>query len=154
MAITPNEISNKEFKKIFRGYNTDEVDDFLEQIVDDYEKIFKENVTLKEEISNLRENIAHYSNMEQTLQNTLLLAQTAAEQAKENCRKETEIIIKEAQEKALEIVHDAEHKTLEINKQYEILKNEFTMFKSRFKGLLEAELGSIDKLDLDGETSK
>lgn len=145
MTITPNEIINKEFKKVFRGYDIDEVDEFLEELSEDYEKIYKENLNLKEKIEALNEKISHYANLESTLQNTLLLAQSAADQAKENSKKEAEIIIKNAQETANDLIKKAEQRVLEINKEYEILKNEYNMFKGRFRALLESELENIDK---------
>jgi cell division initiation protein len=149
MAITPNEISNKEFKKVFRGYDIDEVDDFLENIVEDYDKLYKENMTLKEKITALNEKIEHYSNMESTLQSTLLLAQSAADQAKENSKREAELIIKEAQETASNIIKKAEQNVSEINKEIEMLKQQFNMFKSSFKALLEAQLEAVDKADIN-----
>ncbi|MCX7902995.1 MAG: DivIVA domain-containing protein [Caloramator sp.] len=158
MTITPNDIANKEFKKAFRGYDADEVDEFLDQIVEEYEKIYKENLNLKEKISTLNEKIEHYANIESTLQNTLVLAQSAAEQAKENSKKEAEMIlnnakekseelIKDAQNKASQIISEAQQRVLEINKEYEMLKQEFNMFKSRFKGLLQAQLETIEKFE-------
>lgn len=145
MAITPNEISNKDFKKVFRGYDIDEVDEFLEQLVDDYEKIYKENLSLKERINLLNEKIEHYSNIESTLQNTLVLAQKAAEQAKENSKRDAELIIKDAQETANNIIRKAEEHVLDINKEHEILKQQYSMFKSRFEGMLKAQLDTIGK---------
>jgi len=145
MTITPNEIINKEFKKVFRGYDIDEVDEFLEELSEDYEKVYKENLNLKEKIEALNEKISHYANLESTLQNTLLLAQSAADQAKENSKKEAEIIIKNAQETANDLIKKAQQRVLEINKEYEILKNEYNMFKGRFRALLESELENIDK---------
>lgn len=158
MTITPNDIANKEFKKVFRGYDADEVDEFLDQIVEEYEKIYKENLNLKEKISTLNEKIEHYANIESTLQNTLVLAQSAAEQAKENSKKEAEMIlnnakekseelIKDAQNKANQIISEAQQRVLEINKEYEMLKQEFNLFKSRFKGLLQAQLETIEKFE-------
>lgn len=147
MAITPNEISNKDFKKVFRGYDIDEVDEFLEQLVDDYEKIYKENLSLKEKINLLNEKIEHYSNIEGTLQNTLILAQTAAEQAKDNSKRDAELIIKDAQETANNIIRKAEEHVLEINKEHEILKQKFSLFKSSFEGMLKAQLESIGKYE-------
>ncbi len=147
MAITPNEISNKDFKKVFRGYDIDEVDEFLEQLVDDYEKIYKENLSLKEKINLLNEKIEHYSNIEGTLQNTLILAQTAAEQAKDNSKRDAELIIKDAQETANNIIRKAEEHVLEINKEHEMLKQNYSMFKSRFEGMLKAQLESIGKYE-------
>lgn len=145
MTITPNEIINKEFKRNFRGYDIDEVDEFLEQLSEDYEKLYKENLNLKEKIEALNEKLSHYVNLESTLQNTLLLAQSAADQAKESSKKEAELIIKNAQEAANELVKKAEERVLEINKEYEILKNEYNMFKSRFRALLQSELENLDK---------
>lgn len=145
MAITPNEISNKDFKKVFRGYDIDEVDEFLEQLVDDYEKIYKENLSLKEKINLLNEKIEHYSNIEATLQNTLILAQKAAEQAKENSKRDAELIIKDAQETANNIIRKAEEQVLEVNKEHEILRQQYSMFKSRFEGMLKAQLDTIGK---------
>lgn len=158
MTITPNDIANKEFKKVFRGYDADEVDEFLDQIVEEYEKIYKENLNLKEKISTLNEKIEHYANIESTLQNTLVLAQSAAEQAKENSKKEAEMIlnnakekseelIKDAQNRANQIISEAQQRVLEINKEYEMLRQEFNMFRSRFKGLLQAQLETIEKFE-------
>jgi cell division initiation protein len=145
VSITPNEISNKDFKRVFRGYDIDEVDEFLEQIVDDYEKIYKENLSLKEKITSLNEKIEHYANIESTLQNTLVLAQKAADQAKDNSKRDSELIIKDAQEAANNIIRKAEEHVLEINREYEILKQQFTMFRSRFEGMLRAQLDALDK---------
>lgn len=147
MAITPNEISNKDFKKVFRGYDIDEVDEFLEQLVDDYEKIYKENLSLKEKINLLNEKIEHYSNIETTLQNTLILAQKAAEQAKENSKRDAELIIKDSQETANNIIKKAEDQVLEINKEHEMLRQQYSMFKSRFEGMLKAQLDTVGKFE-------
>lgn len=152
MGITPNEISNKEFKKGFRGYDMDEVDDFLEQIVDDYEKVYKENINLKEKITSLTEKIEHYSNMESTLQSTLLLAQSAADQAREGSKKEGELIVRNAMDKAADIVRNAEKSALEMDKKIEMIKQEYNMFKSRFKALLESQIDSIDRSGIDTST--
>lgn len=145
MSITPNEISNKEFKKAFRGYDIDDVDEFLDQILEDYEKLYKENMDQKEKIVQLNEKLEQYSNIETTLQSTLLLAQGAADQAKDAAKKESELILKNAQEQANDIINKAQQNVLQINKEYEVLKQEYNMFKSRFKSLLEAQLRELDK---------
>jgi cell division initiation protein len=152
MAITPNEISNKEFKKAFRGYDSDEVDEFLDQIVEDYEKLYKENVNQREKLSALNEKLEQYSNLETTLQNTLILAQNAADQAKESSKKESELIINNAKESANQMIRDAEQNITEINKKYELLKQEYNMFRSRFKALLQAQIDTIEKSE--GEITK
>lgn len=151
MTITPNEISNKDFKRGFRGYDMDDVDDFLEQIVEDYEKIYKDNLNLKEKIDALNEKIGHYSNIESTLQNTLLMAQKAAEQAKDNSKRDAELIIRDAQDTANSMVKNAEQQIMNINKEYEMLKQEYNMFKSRFRGILQAQMESIEKAKVEPE---
>ena len=149
MNITPNEISNKDFKKVFRGYDMDEVDEFLDQLVEDYEKLFKENINLKENVKAVEEKLEHYSNIETTLQNTLLLAQTTADQVKENSRRELELHIKETDEQANKIIKEAEAKTAEIHMEYEKVKQDFLTFKTRFVALLEAQILSMSKIDID-----
>lgn len=149
MNITPNEISNKEFKKVFRGYDIDEVDEFLDQLVEDYEKIYKENINLKESIVGLEDKISHYSNIEATLQNTLLLAQTTADQVKENSKKEIEILIKDANDNAANIIRKAEDRVMDINKEYERIKQDYMTFKTRFKALLEAQVESLTNTDIE-----
>ena len=83
MKLTPMDINNKEFKRGIRGYNPDEVDEFLDEVVENYEELYKENSRLKESITRLKDKVEHYERLEATIQNTLLLAQNAAEQAKE-----------------------------------------------------------------------
>ena len=117
MTITPNDINNKEFKKVLRGYDEDEVDEFLEEIVDDYEKNYRENITLKEKISSLEEKLKHYEDIELTLQNTLILAQSAAEQAKDSSKKDSELILKQAQDDASKMIYEAKETVLKIKKK-------------------------------------
>ncbi|KMT21434.1 DivIVA domain-containing protein [Clostridium cylindrosporum] len=149
MTITPNEISNKDFKKNFRGYDMDEVDTFLDAIREDYEKIYKNNSALKEQVLVLKEKVDHYTNMENTLQNTLILAQTAAQQAKENSQKEASIVMKDAERQAEIIIKEAEKRISEINKEYEFIKQQFNAFKSRFKGMVESQLETIEKIEIE-----
>ena len=145
MSLTPNDISNKEFKKVLRGYDIDEVDEFQEEIAEEFEKLYRENISLKEKLGSLNEKIQYYTNMESTLQSTLLLAQTAADQAKENAKKDSDILLKDTQEQANEMIRKAKESVLDVNKEYEMMKQEFTIFKSRFKSLIEAELQAIEK---------
>ena len=78
--ITPLDIQNKEFKKSFRGYKESEVDQFLDEIIEDYEKLYKENIELKDKILILTEQIKQYNNLEETLKDTLIVAQSTADE--------------------------------------------------------------------------
>ena len=74
--ITPLDIENKKFsKQMVNGYNVDEVDEFLDEITADYEKLYKENKELKENTEELHNDVGQYRTIESTLQNTLVIAQ-------------------------------------------------------------------------------
>lgn len=141
------EINNKEFKRSFRGYDIDEVDDFLEQIVEDYEKLYKENTALREKVNSLTEKIDHYTKIEATLQNTLILAQGAADQAKSNSQKEAELIIKNANDTAQKIIDQAHTEVVRITGEYEKIKQEFQLFKSRYKTFIQTQLDLLSDID-------
>lgn len=142
--LTPMDIHNKEFKKAFRGYKEDEVDEFLDKVIADYERLYKENGELKERVSIDKERIESYTSMEKSLQNTLLIAQTTAEDIVANARKKAELIIKEAEDQARKIIEDSNNSVIKINKDFEELKKEVQVFKTRFKTLLESELEALD----------
>ena len=76
--LAPSEIDNVRFSKTLKGYNVDEVDDFLDQLTADYEKLYKENAELRDKTENMTKELEQYKKMEYTLQNTLVVAQTAA----------------------------------------------------------------------------
>lgn len=147
MSLSPMEINNKEFKRSFRGYDIDDVDDFMEQVVEDYEKLYKENSALKEKIVALNERLEHYTTIESTLQNTLVLAQGAADQAKSNSQKEAELIIKDANDTAQRIIDQAHTEVVKITGQYEKVKQEFQVFKNKYKNLIQNQLDMLSEID-------
>jgi len=115
-----------------RGYNMDEVDEFLEQISEDYETVYKENAILKEKLDVFQDKLEHYAKMETTIQSTLLLAQNAAEQAKQSSQSEAELIIKNANESAKRILDKAHTDVLNINDEFDRTKQEFAKFRRNF----------------------
>lgn len=149
MKLTPMDINNKEFKKGLRGYNPDEVDEFLDEIVDNYEELYKENANLKEKIANLDEKVEHYSKIETTIQNTLLLAQNAAEQAKNSAQKEAEIMLKNANETAQKILDKSHSDVIQINDEYEKVKQEFIKFRAKYRNFMNTQLETFDDLEKD-----
>lgn len=143
--ITPLDIQNKEFKKAMRGYKENEVDEFLDKVITDYEKLYKENIELKDKIALLNEQIDKYVNLEKTLNNTLLVAQSTAEEVGANAHKKAELIIKEAELKATKIIDDANNTVEKIKREYEEEKKQLHIFKTRFKTLLESQLEAVTK---------
>lgn len=141
------EITNKEFKKSMRGYNADEVDEFLDKIAEDYENIYRENSTLKEKLSSIEDKIDHYNKMESTIQNTLLLAQNAAEQARENAKKESELVIRNANDTAQRIIDKAHSDVIQINDEFDRIKQEFCKFRTKFRSFMESQLEMFDDME-------
>ncbi|OOM09225.1 DivIVA domain-containing protein [Clostridium saccharobutylicum] len=149
MKLTPMDINNKEFKRVLRGYNSDEVDEFLDEVVDSFEELFKENANLKEKLNNLNEKIEHYSKIESTIQNTLLLAQNAAEQARNSAKKESELMIKNANETSQKILDKAHNDVILVNDEYEKVKQEFIKFRAKYRNFMNAQLETFDDLEKD-----
>ena len=145
MRITAMDINNKEFKKGLRGYNADEVHDFLDEVSDEYETIYKENSTLRERISFLEEKLDHHVNIESTIQNTLVLAQNAAEQAKFCAQKESELIIKNANDSSQRLLDKSHNDVLKVNAEYERTKQEF----AKFRNFMNCQLEMFEGLEND-----
>lgn len=143
--LTPMEIHNKEFKKGMRGYKEEEVDEFLDKVVTDFEKMYRENGELKDKLSVINEKVDSYNLMEKTLQNTLVVAQTTAEDVVVNARKKAEMILKEAEEQAKKIIEETNKSVTDIHREFENLKKDAQVFKTRFRTLLESELESLNE---------
>lgn len=149
MKLTPMDINNKEFKRVLRGYCPEEVDEFLDEIVEEYETLFKENTSLKEKLENSNDKIEHYTKIENTIQNTLLLAQNTAEQAKANAQKEADVIIKSANDTAQRILDKAHNDVIQINDEYDRIKQEFIKFRAKFRSFMNFQIDTFDDLEKD-----
>lgn len=143
--ITPLEIQNKEFKRAIRGYKEDEVDEFLDQIIVDYEKLYKENIELKDKLEVAQHQLEQYKGIEETLKKTLVVAQSTAEDVKSNAHKEYELIIQEAETRAKEIINKAQSEVENIKSEFETTRSQMQIFKTRFKTLLQSQLDAIDQ---------
>lgn len=106
--ITPMDIHNKTFSRQIRGYSQDEVNSFLEELAQDYERIYREHREMEEEMDTIKTKLRNYEKMEATMSNTLVMAQETADNVKKNAHKEAELSIREAQNEAHKIVSDAE----------------------------------------------
>lgn len=149
MKLTPMDISSKEFKKVLRGYDSETVDKFVDEIVEDYDTLFKENCLLKEKMAVMYDRIDHYSNIESTIQSTLVLAQNAAERAKEGAQNEADMILRSANETAQKILDKAHDDVIRVNDEYENLKQDFIRFKVKFRSFMNVQLATFDDLEKD-----
>ena len=149
--LTPLDIENKRFTKTIKGYNVEEVDDFLDQLTEDYEKLYKENAELKEQIEEDKKDLEHYRNVEHTLQNTLVMAQTTAEDIKTNAQNHAEQIIRDAQSEARRATEEISKDEFEIRKRTEELKRQFGVYKAKMEALLISQLELLQDKDDEAE---
>lgn len=149
MPLTPLDIHNKEFTKGFRGYDEDEVNEFLDQVIKDYELIIREKKELEEKLKEMNERLSHFSNIEETLNKSIIVAQEAAEEVRNSAQKEAKLIIREAEKNADRIVNEALSKARKIALEIEDLKKQSKVFRTRFKMLIEAQLDLLNSDDWD-----
>jgi cell division initiation protein len=143
--ITPLDIQNKEFKKSFRGYKESEVDQFLDDIIEDYENLYRENIELKDKILILSEQIKQYNNLEETLKETLIVAQGTADEVIGAARQKAELIIEDAESTSKKLIDAANDEVRNIRKEYDYLIKEIFIFKTRYKSFIEAQLITLDE---------
>jgi cell division initiation protein len=149
MPLTPLDIHNKEFNKGFRGYDEDEVNEFLDQVIKDYELVIREKKELEAKLAEQSEKLGHFTNIEDTLNKSILIAQETAEDVKRNAQKEAKLIIKEAEKNADRIINESLAKSRKIAIEIEELKKQSKVFRNRFKMLIEAQLDLIQSDDWD-----
>jgi cell division initiation protein len=149
MPLSPLDIHNKEFSRGFRGYQEDEVNEFLDQIIKDYEMLLKEKRELEERLKQTDERVGHFTTIETTLQKSILVAQEAAEEVRRNAQKEAKLIVREAEKNADRIVNESLTKARRIAMEIEELKKQSKVFRNRFKMIVEAQLDLIDTDDWD-----
>jgi cell division initiation protein len=138
--LTPLDIENQRFSKSLKGYNLDEVDDFLDQLTIDYEKLYKENNELRNKAELLEKDLEHYKSVEQTLQNTLIMAQQTADDIKTNAQSRADQIIRDAQSEARRATDEITKEEFEIRKRTEELKRQFNVYKAKMEALLISQL--------------
>jgi cell division initiation protein len=146
MNYTPNDLQNITFKKSFSGYNEDAVNEVLDRIIEDYSEYIRENVELKDKVALLNEGLQHYKNMEESLQNTLIVAQQTGEDIKKNAYEKADNIIKEAEIKAQKIINDANAEVAKIAYEYEDLKKRLGILKSKAEAMLLSQLELLKQM--------
>ncbi len=147
--LTPLDIESKTFSKGIGGYNTHDVKNFVREVLVNYETLYKENIELSDKINLLNDGIQYYKTIEDTLQNTLILAEKTAEETKAAARKRAEQIEKEAEIKAQAIVNEAKNEIYKINKKREELIKQYDASKIQVKYFLKAQLEMTEKNELE-----
>ena len=145
MKLTPLDIRHKEFKRGMRGYADVEVDEFLDEVADEYERLFKENIDLQDRVEALEEKVAGYKRIEETLQKTLVNAQASAEEQKQNANKQSQLILQDAELKSRQMVNEAYSERQAIEQSMAKLKSAEEDFRFKFRQLLDGYLRQLQE---------
>ena len=150
--ITPLDIENKKFsKQMVNGYNVDEVDEFLDEITADYEKLYKENKELKDNTEELHNDVGQYKDIESTLQNTLVIAQKTADEIQNVAKQQAEQIIKDAEYQAKVRLDEANSQLIMKEKEIDELKKQFSVYKAKMESLLISQLELLKDINSEEE---
>ena len=148
--ITPLDIENKKFsKQMMNGYNVEEVDDFLDELTLDYTKNYKEVNELRNKVEELNKSLEHYKTIEETLQNTLVMAQSTAEDVKKVARQQADQIINEAKGTAQKQASDLDNEIVAKKKELEDVKKQFDIYKAKMESLLISQLELLKDINKD-----
>jgi cell division initiation protein len=143
MRITPLDIRKQPFRRTMRGFDPDAVNSFLEMVASEYESIIGENNTLATHIKQLEERLEAYVKIERMLNETLLTAQKATDEARVNAQKEAELIIKDAMVRAQRYEDEARSRVHNLESEAVTLRNQRDSFLARFKAMLTTQLNLL-----------
>ncbi|KJQ60108.1 DivIVA domain-containing protein [Streptococcus cristatus] len=158
MALTSLDIRDKAFSTKFRGYDIDEVEEFLDIIVNDYEELIRENHEKEAKIRNLEERLIYFDEMKDSLSQSVLIAQDTAERVKQAAQERSGNIVQQAEQDAQRLLDRAKYKANDILRQAtdnakrvavetEELKNKTRVFHQRLKSTIESQLSIVDSPD-------
>ncbi|MBO0470787.1 DivIVA domain-containing protein [Enterococcus sp. DIV0242_7C1] len=165
MALTPLDIQNKNFSTKMRGYNQDDVDDFLDQVTKDYEDALQKNRELEKSLKHAEEKLQYFNELKDALNQSIIVAQDTADKVKTSANKESEVIVTSAEntanemissaekrstnlvasaeEKAKEILTDATDRARQLAAETDDLKKKTRVFHQRLSLMLETQLEQV-----------
>ncbi|KRM62339.1 cell division initiation protein [Paucilactobacillus vaccinostercus DSM 20634] len=160
MSLSAEDIQNKKFSTKMRGYNVDEVNDFLDQVLSDFQMLTEKNHDLEESVKADQEKLKYFTELKDSLNQSILVAQEAADKVKSNAQKEADITLREAQKQATDIVSEANEKanqlisnaadsTRKLTVETNDLKKQTRVFRQRLQVMLESQLGVVTSDDWD-----
>ena len=144
MKISPIEIRQQEFTKKMRGYDPDEVQNFLESLAEELDKLNSENESLKSEVESLTEQVNEFKKIEKNLQDTLLKAQENSTKSLEATKKQTSLMMKEAELKASQIIEKARESTNDIRNAVINLREEKDLILAKLKAIVSSQANLLE----------
>ena len=148
MAIKPIDLRRKEFKNSLRGYDANQVDDFLDEVADEFERSFSENQRMREEISSLKSRLEQFEELEGAIREALVHAQQVARDLRQNANKEAELVVREAKEQAHRILADSSSRVERVQDSYGVLQKAKQDFQNDFRHLLKSYLAVMENADV------
>lgn len=151
MKLTPLDVRKQEFRKSLRGYDPVEVDTFMEMVASEFEEVLRSQKEMRDKVVELEVQLRDYRQIEKTLQQTLMQAQEATGRTYESARREAELIVKEAEQKASKIVEQANSDLVRMNNEIMQLYTRKESMIGRLRVLLSSELELIKTLEMGGD---
>lgn len=148
--ITPIDIQHKEFKRALQGYDRTDVDRFLDEVIETLEDYAQERVALQAEIADLKERISHFKAMEESLQNTLVLAQRTADEVKASAHKEADLIRAQARMAAEREIAGFNDAISEVRREEQLARDHAEKVKSELRSLLTTHLALLERTPQNG----
>lgn len=142
--LTPVDIETMEFKKTPFGYSIEEVDSFLDEVIDEFEKLYRDNAKLQDRNTHLVEALKYFKDMEDTIRNSIIRAEKNAEESKKNANNEADQIIKNAELHAESILQNTRIEESKLKSEITALKAQYEGLRNSLKSLLETQLKMLD----------
>ena len=131
----------------FRGYNKEQVKAYFDHVIKQYENLLNEKKAVDKQLELVKERLAHYENIESTLNRAIMTAETAGDEIKRVARTEAEILINEAKRNANRIINDALLKAERAQSDTDKLRRNIILYKNRLKSIIESQLEIIEEID-------
>ena len=148
--LTPLDIENKKFsKQMMNGYSVEEVDEFLDQLTTDFEIKCRETAELERKVEELERELSHYKTIEGTLQNTLVIAQSAADEVKNTAKAQAEQILKSAEGSARQAADNLNHEIAMKKREKDEMEKQFDIYKAKMESLLISQLELLKEMKKD-----
>ncbi|MHB8434103.1 MAG: DivIVA domain-containing protein [Candidatus Tyrphobacter sp.] len=143
--ITPVDIQHKTFKRALQGYDRAEVDQYLDEVIESMEDGATYRAALEAEIADLKERISHFKAMEESLHNTLVLAQRTADEVKASAHKESDLIKEQARLAAEREIAGYNEAISEVRREHQRSIEETEKTRSELRSLLMTHLSLLEK---------
>jgi cell division initiation protein len=159
MPIRPIDVRRKEFRNSFRGYDANQVDDFLDAVADEFERAYTDNSRMREEISSLRERLQQFEELEGSIRAALVHAEQAAddlrrtstreaEDLRQSATREADFTIREAQARAHQMLADSSARVERIQESYEAMQEAKRNFANDFRHLLKTYMDMMENMEI------